>query len=90
MSTMLRSFCGLTAALLLGALPASAGSVTADSIIDRDSALQEATSQVPEGATVTGSRCQQIVLPGNNFRYRCSVEFTTTPPAANPATTPAP
>jgi hypothetical protein len=85
MSNLIRSLGGLTAALLLGALPVSAGSVTADSIIDQDSALQEATSQVPEGATVTGSRCQQIVLPGNSFRYRCSVEFSTTPPAATPA-----
>lgn len=84
-STMLRSLGGLAAVLLLGALPASAGSVTADSIIDQDSALQAATSQVPQGATVTGSRCQQIVMPGDSFRYRCSVEYTTSPPAAKPA-----
>ncbi|CAK6696367.1 hypothetical protein VB734_13165 [Synechococcus sp. BA-124 BA4] len=85
MSSLIRSLGGLSAVLLLGALPVRAGSVTADSIIDQESALQEATGQVPEGATVTGSRCQQIVMPGDSFRYRCSVEFTTTPPAAKPA-----
>ncbi|MCT0219993.1 hypothetical protein KQ304_13505 [Synechococcus sp. CS-1329] len=82
---MFRSLGGLAATLLLAGLPASAGSATADSIIDRENALQEATRQVPEGATVTGSRCQEIVMPGDSFRYRCSVEFTTQPPAAQPA-----
>jgi hypothetical protein len=81
---MLKTLGRYSALLLLGALPAAAGSISADSIIDQDSALQEATQQVPQGATVTGSRCQQIVMPGDSFRYRCSVEYSTSPPATTP------
>jgi hypothetical protein len=58
-------------------LPARAGSVTADSILDQEGARQAAMEQVPRGATVTGSRCQEIGVGGmDNPRYRCSVEYT--------------
>ncbi len=66
-------------ALLIGlasAPPAVAGSITEDSIIDQGSALQNAMERVPQGATVTGSRCIEVVTPGESFRYRCSVTYT--------------
>jgi hypothetical protein len=64
------------ALLLVAAMPVRAASITADSIIDRESARQAALEQVPRGATVTGSRCQEIGVGGmDNPRYRCTVEF---------------
>ncbi len=43
--------------------------------------------QVPRGATVTGTRCQEIGVGGmDNPRYRCTVEFR--PAAAAPSPTP--
>jgi hypothetical protein len=66
----------LAALLLVAATPVRAGSVTADSIIDRESARQAALEQVPRGATTTGSRCQEIGVGGmDNPRYRCTVEY---------------
>jgi hypothetical protein len=67
----------LLAALLLAApMRVRAGSVTADSIIDQESARQAALEQVPRGATVTGSRCQEIGVGGmDNPRYRCTVDY---------------
>lgn len=66
----------LIALLLLPAPPALAGSVTADSIVDQETARQAALQQVPRGATVTGSRCQEIGVGGiDNPRYRCTVEY---------------
>ncbi len=60
--------------------PGRAGSVSADSIWDRSSALQRALQQVPAGATVTGRRCEEIGVR-DSFRYRCWVEFSPAPPA---------
>ncbi len=68
----------LAALLLVGPLPVQAGSITEDSIVDQNSALQNAMDQLPKGATVTGTRCIQIVTPGDSYRYRCSVDYTTT------------
>ncbi|MFM8604673.1 MAG: hypothetical protein ACKOBY_03940 [Cyanobium sp.] len=74
----------LTALSLAAALPVQAGSVTADSIIDRDGARQAAMEQVPRGATVTGSRCQDIGVGGmDNPRYRCTIDYQ--PAGAAPA-----
>jgi hypothetical protein len=74
--------------LLLPLPPARAGSVTADSILDQEGARQAAMEQVPRGATVTGTRCQEIGVGGmDNPRYRCTVEYGpagATPPAARP------
>lgn len=73
----------LTTLLLVGAAPALANSVTADSILDQEGAKQAALDQLPRGATVTGSRCQEIGVGGmDNPRYRCTVEYQ---PAAAPA-----
>ena len=66
---------------LLGALLALqgpavwAGSATAESIWDRNNALERAREQVPAGATVTRERCQEIEVGLDNIRYRCSVEW---------------
>lgn len=66
----------LATVLLVSAAPALAASVTADSILDQEGARQAAMEQVPRGATVTGSRCQEIGVGGmDNPRYRCSVEY---------------
>lgn len=74
--TIPRRLVALTTLLLLSVAPAQAGSVTADSILDQEGARQAALEQVPRGATVTGSRCQEINVGGiDNPRYRCTVEY---------------
>jgi len=88
------SAAGLSGTLLLGALaaavalpagPARAGSVTAESIFDRQATRQQARSQVPKGATVTRTVCEDLEVR-NNTRYRCTVYYTMTPtPVATPA-----
>ena len=81
----------LAAGLLLASqAPAQAGSVTAESIWDRTNAIQRATSQIPQGATVTGSSCQEVDLRGGSTRYICTVTYSSAPPAAapQPAATP--
>ncbi len=89
------SAAGLSGALLVGALaaavalpagPARAGSVTAESIFDRQATRQQARSQVPKGATVTRTVCEDLEVGLDNTRYRCTVYYTMTPaPAATPA-----
>ena len=80
-----RRLLALTTLLLLSAAPALAGSVTADSILDQEGARQAAMEQMPRGATMTGSRCQEIGVGGiDNPRYRCTVRFS--PGAASPGT----
>lgn len=71
--------------LLAQVSPARAGSATADSVWDRRNALQRALQQVPAGATVTGQHCLTIEVGLDNFRYRCTVEWTTTPEPASPS-----
>lgn len=81
-----RRLLALTTLLLLSAAPALAGSVTADSILDQEGARQAAMEQVPRGATVTGSRCQEIGVGGiDNPRYRCTVEYRPAGEATQPA-----
>jgi hypothetical protein len=76
----------ITAALLGAPSAGRAGSVSADSTWNEDNARQRAIQQVPRGATITGSECQTISVGQANFRYRCTVEYTTTPePAPQPA-----
>ncbi len=74
----------LLALLSIATTPAHAGSVSADSVWDRANALQRAMQLVPRDATVTGSRCQDMSIGMSNFRYRCTVQFTSTPAAAPP------
>ena len=82
----------LTVALLTGGLalqagPAPAGSVTAESVFNRQATRQEAKSQVPKGATVTRTVCEDLEVGMDNTRYRCTVFYTTTPASPAPATT---
>ena len=85
----------LTVALLAGGLallagPARAGSVTAESVFDRQATRQQAKSQVPKGATITRTVCEDLEVGMDNTRYRCTVFYTTTPASPAPAkTTPA-
>lgn len=81
--------------LSLAAGPALAGSITADSVMDKSGARQEALEQVPKGATITRTKCQEIEIGMDNIRYRCTVWYTTAPvvspaPAPLPGATPAP
>ena len=80
----------LTGALLAGSLallagPAHAGSVTAESVFDRQATSQQAKSQVPKGATVTRTVCEDLEVGLDNTRYRCTVYYTTAPAPAAPA-----
>ncbi len=73
------------ALLPLLALPAQAGSVTADSINDHSAALQAALQRVPRGATATRSQCQSIQVGGFGLpRWRCTVWFSDAPAPAPP------
>lgn len=70
--------------------PALAGSATADSVWDRDNAKQRAMQQVPAGATVTSTRCEDFSVGMDNTRYRCTVEFTVPDPSVPGTSTLAP
>ncbi len=81
----------LTGALLAATLtlltgPARAGSATAESIFDRQATRQQARSQVPKGATVTRTVCEDLEVGMDNTRYRCTVFYTTAPATKGPAT----
>jgi hypothetical protein len=81
----------LAVGLALLAVPARAGSVTAESVFDRQATRQQAKSQVPKGATITRTVCEDIEVGLDNTRYRCTVFYTTAPASPAPATTgPAP
>jgi hypothetical protein len=79
---------GLGGLVLLPALPARAGSETAESVWDEANALQRAREQVPAGATITGHRCESFGVGFDNTRYRCTVQYTQEPPAEGSTTTP--
>ena len=63
---------------LVSASPVQAGSITRSSIWNQAAAMREARSRVPQGAQITGSRCQRISV-ANDFRWQCTVNYTTTP-----------
>jgi hypothetical protein len=79
---MLLALCGLATAL--GAAPALAGSVTAESIWDKRNALQRAQSQMPAGSTVTRTECTEVNVRTGNYRYICTVFFTPAPTGTAP------
>jgi hypothetical protein len=81
----MRRLAAVLSLLPLLALPAQAGSVTADSINDHSAALQAALSMVPRGATVSRSQCQSIAVGFGLPRWRCTVWFSDAPKPANPA-----
>ena len=75
-----------TSALLLGSSTgAQAGSITAESIWDKKSAIERAQEQLPARATVTGTHCTVVNVGIGNYRYICTLDYTTTPPAAAPS-----
>ena len=81
--------------LTLAAAPALAGSVTADSVMGKSGARQEAMGQVPKGATITRTQCTELEVGMDNIRYRCTVWYTEPPrqppaPAATPNAAPVP
>jgi|TARA_B100001741_G_scaffold307297_1_gene301934 hypothetical protein len=61
--------------------PAQAGSITRSSIWNQAAAMREARSRVPQGAQITESSCERISV-ANDFRWQCTVRFTTTPKSA--------
>ena len=63
---------------LVAAAPVQAGSITRSSIWNQAAAMREARSRVPQGAQITGSRCERISV-ANDFRWQCTVNYTTTP-----------
>jgi hypothetical protein len=71
-------------ALLPG--PAHAGSATAESIFNRQATRQRAMEQVPKGARVTRTTCEELEVGLDNTRYRCTVFYTSEPsaPAVSP------
>ena len=74
-------------ALTAAAAPVQAGSATADSIWDRQNALQRAMEAMPAGATVTQQNCQTLEIGLDNIRYRCTVWWSdapVTPPSSQP------
>jgi hypothetical protein len=75
----------LLTAPLLGSPPALAGTITASSIWNKANALEKARQQMPAGSTVTAEHCQEVEVGMGNFRYPCTVEYSTTP--AGPADT---
>ena len=70
--------------LALGAMPAQAGSVTAESVWDRTNAIQRARSQLPAGASVTRTQCTEVNVRDGNYRYICTLDYADPIPAAAP------
>ena len=63
---------------LVAAAPVQAGSITRSSIWNQAAAMREARSRVPQGAQITGSRCERISV-AYDFRWQCTVNYTTAP-----------
>jgi hypothetical protein len=73
-------------ALLLGLSPAAqAGSITAESIWDQKNAIERAQQQLPANATVTNTKCTVVNVRTGNYRYICTLEYTTTSSGATPS-----
>ena len=76
----------LAGALILGATPAAqAGSITAESVWDKKSAIERAQSQLPADATVTNTHCTVVNVTIGNYRYICTLDYTTAPNPATPS-----
>lgn len=81
------------AALVLAIAPqAQAGSITAESMWDKKNAIERAEEQLPANATVTNTHCTVVNVTIGNYRYICTVDYTTTPttPASSESSAPAP
>ena len=56
-------------------IPASAGSATGSGH-DKEAILADLKSDVPSGASITGSSCDKIGMPsGGDFAYRCTIDW---------------
>jgi hypothetical protein len=60
---------------------AAEGSVSSQSPLSRQQAWQEAMSQLPKGARVTSSNCNDVEIGYGNTRYYCVLTFTQPDPA---------
>ena len=60
--------------LVAAPLPALVGSATSQSIWNMGHALGQAKSQVPNGATVTGTNCSEIYI-ADDPRWTCTVTW---------------
>ncbi|WP_254896097.1 hypothetical protein [Synechococcus sp. HK05] len=81
------------AALVLACAPqAQAGSITAESMWNKKNAIERAEEQLPANATVTNTHCTVVNVTIGNYRYICTVDYTTTPtpPANSESSAPAP
>ena len=60
------------------AVPAAAlaGTAEAESIWDKQNAIQRAMESVPKGAQVTGTSCDTVEVGTGNLRYICRVTYT--------------
>ena len=71
---MARLFVLAVVGLAVAPLPALAGSATSQSIWNMGHALGQAKSQVPNGATVTGTNCNEISV-ADDPRWTCTVTW---------------
>ena len=75
----------LAATLSLSLPPAAlAGSITAESIWDQSNAIQRAQQQLPANATVTNTRCTVVNVRTGNYRYICTLDYSTAPSSPTP------
>ena len=60
--------------------------VSAQSPYSRSRALEAARSNLPPGAVVSGSSCNDVEIGDGNFRYFCQITYTVpVAPSAKPA-----
>ena len=71
---MARLFVLAVVGLAVAPLHALAGSATSQSIWNMGHALGQAKSQVPNGATVTGTNCSEIYV-ADDPRWTCTVTW---------------
>ena len=70
------SLFGCCLAITFSVIPSAvqAGSVTSESIWNRENALQKAKQQVPSERTITGQKCRTIQVRDSD-RYRCTITY---------------
>jgi len=68
-SLMLVTSLGLCSASL-------AGTAEAESVWDKQNAIQRAMQSVPKGAQVTDTTCDTVEVGTGNLRYICRVTYT--------------
>ena len=52
---------------------------------DKKSAIERAQSQLPADATVTNTHCTVVNVTIGNYRYICTLDYTTAPNPATPS-----